>query len=180
MEQSENKKPKLTKSQADRMDQPATFRQRDYLADLGVEAPENLTKAEASALIEEALNKKDREKNKVTDDQKRRLRFYGIEFDEESLSKREAMRLIDEHKTIHPESESEYRTWKRSLPDWDPFGEVTPTSTKSANGGCFGIICALAMFAGGWIGNKLDGHWFWGGLIGLLIVAALAAKFEDS
>ncbi len=36
---------------------PATAKQKDYLRKLGIKFPENLTKAEASALIDEGLAK---------------------------------------------------------------------------------------------------------------------------
>jgi hypothetical protein len=179
MEHSENEKPKLPKAARARKEPPATLRQRDFLAELGVEAPENLTKAEASALISEALDKREREKNLATDAQKRRLRFYQVWFDEETLSKRAASRMIEEYKAENPESEAEYQAWKRKLPDWDEFGEVTPKSSKTLGEGCLQFFGVLGMLAGGWIGNKLDGHWFWGGVIGFFVVVGLSIKFEE-
>ena len=44
-----------------REDAPATQKQRDYLRRLGVNAPEELTKKEASGLIDEALAKESEE-----------------------------------------------------------------------------------------------------------------------
>ncbi len=85
-------------------DEPATQRQLAYLKDLGVRFRPDISKSEASDLI-------DRCRNRASDAQKRRLSFYGLHFDE-NITKEEASTLIDSYRAQHPESEDAYQEWK--------------------------------------------------------------------
>jgi hypothetical protein len=85
-------------------DEPATERQLAYLRDLGARFSSDISKVEASELI-------DRRKNKATDAQKRRLTFYALDFDPE-VTKEQASTLIDSYRAQHPESEDAYQEWK--------------------------------------------------------------------
>ena len=83
---------------------PATERQLDFLRDLGATVSSEITKAEASELIERLTHK-------ASDAQKRRLNFYRLEFDPD-ITKEQASTLIDCYRERHPESEDAYQEWK--------------------------------------------------------------------
>jgi hypothetical protein len=85
-------------------DEPATERQLNYLRDLGAHSSPDISKAEASEIIE-------RIKNQASDAQKRRLIFYGLNFDPH-ITKEEAASLIDCYRERYPESEDAYQEWK--------------------------------------------------------------------
>ena len=85
-------------------DDPATERQLDYLRDLGATVTPDISKAEASELI-------DRLCNQATEAQKRRLNFYRLDFDP-LITKDQASRLIDCYRERHPDSEDAYQEWK--------------------------------------------------------------------
>jgi hypothetical protein len=85
-------------------DDSATERQLDYLRDLGATVSPDISKAEASELI-------DRLCHQATDAQKRRLNFYRLDFDPH-ITKEQASTLIDCYRTRHPESEDAYQEWK--------------------------------------------------------------------
>jgi hypothetical protein len=85
-------------------DEPATEPQLAYLRDLGGQFSSDISKAEASELI-------DRYKNRASDAQKRRLTFYGLNFDPQ-ITKEQASALIDSFRAQHPESEDAYEEWK--------------------------------------------------------------------
>lgn len=85
-------------------DEPATDRQLAYLGDLGAQFSTDISKAEASELI-------DRLCHQATDAQKRRLNFYRLDFDPH-ITKEQASTLIDCYRTRHPESEDAYQEWK--------------------------------------------------------------------
>lgn len=82
----------------------ATDRQLTYLRDLGATVSPNLTKAEASELI-------DRLCHRASDAQKRRLNFYGLDYDPQ-ITKEQASLLIDCYRERHPKSEDAYQEWK--------------------------------------------------------------------
>ena len=84
--------------------EPASDRQIQFIASLGGPVAPNLTKGEASELI-------DHLKDPPSEGQLRRLRFYRIALPR-YLSKDAASRLIDAYVTAHPESEEDYQTWK--------------------------------------------------------------------
>ncbi|HYR22458.1 MAG TPA: GYF domain-containing protein [Chthoniobacterales bacterium] len=85
-------------------DEQATERQLAYLKDLGARFQPDISKSQASELI-------DRCRNRASDAQKRRLSFYGLDFDPD-ITKEEASTLIDSYRTRHPESEDAYQEWK--------------------------------------------------------------------
>jgi hypothetical protein len=85
-------------------DEPATEPQLAYLRDLGAQFSSDISKAEASDVI-------DRYKNRASDAQKRRLTFYGLNFGPE-ITKEQASTLIDSFRARHPESEDAYEEWK--------------------------------------------------------------------
>lgn len=82
---------------------PATEAQLEYLAKLDVDVPRGITKGEASDLIDVRVNG-------VSDGQRRRLKFYGLEV---PTSKRRASEMIDAFMSAHPEVEEQYQQWKR-------------------------------------------------------------------
>ena len=85
-------------------EEPATDKQIAYLRVLEVPVTGYLTVREASDLI-------DHYKNKVSEGQKRRLDFYGLNYSSD-LTREQATDLIDRYKSEHPESEAAYQTWK--------------------------------------------------------------------
>ena len=87
-------------------DEPATDKQIAYLKVLEVPVTGYLTVREASGLI-------DQYKNKMSEGQKRRLKFYGLSYPPD-ITREEATDLIDRYKSEHPESEAAYQAWKAS------------------------------------------------------------------
>jgi GYF domain 2 len=85
-------------------DDPATERQLDYLRDLGATVSPDISKGEASELIDHLCHQ-------ASDAQKRRLNFYRLDFDPH-ITKDQASTLIDRYRTRHPESEDAYQKWK--------------------------------------------------------------------
>ena len=111
--------------------EPVTERQIELMEKLGIEIPEGLSKQDASALISEAIERKNGESEPLsTDAQKRRLRFFDLQFDDHT-TKREATGMIDDWLTSFPEDEERYQGWKEGLPTSDPFGEFTPRDSES-------------------------------------------------
>ena len=86
----------------------ATEKQIAYLKVLGAPVPNCLGIREASDLIEKW-------KNRASDAQKRRLNFYGLDYDPD-IAREQATVLIDCYKERHPESEDAYQEWKAQKP----------------------------------------------------------------
>ena len=82
---------------------PATEPQIRLLQSKGVRVQRDLTKGEASDLIEVIVNG-------ATEGQHRRLRFYGL--DSAGITKEQATDLIDRYIADHPEAEYQYQMWK--------------------------------------------------------------------
>jgi hypothetical protein len=87
-------------------DELATDKQIAYLRVLEVPIEDYLSVREASDLI-------DRYRNRVSEGQKRRLRFYGLSYVPD-ITREDATELIDRYKSEHPESEAAYQAWKAS------------------------------------------------------------------
>jgi hypothetical protein len=87
-------------------DEPATDKQIAYLKVLEAPIQEYLSVREASDLI-------DQYRNRVSEGQKRRLTFYGLDY-APNITREEATELIDRYKAEHPESEEAYHAWKIS------------------------------------------------------------------
>jgi hypothetical protein len=87
-------------------DEAATDKQIAYLRVLEAPIERYLSVREASDLI-------DRYRNRVSEGQKRRLKFYGLSYAPE-ITREDATELIDRYKSEHPESEAAYQAWKAS------------------------------------------------------------------
>jgi hypothetical protein len=106
------------------IDGPATQRQREYLASIGIPVSDRLSKMEASRLIA----------GPPSEGQLRRLRFYGIQIPPQ-LSREEASDLIDMYRRENPESEARYQEWKSSQGSASPAGTNQEPSDVSSDTG---------------------------------------------
>jgi hypothetical protein len=86
-------------------DDPATENQLSTLISMGIRPKDGLSKGEASCLIG----------SPATDAQRLRLEFYGVGH-LQNITKSEASDLIDEYKSLFPESEDEYQASKLTIP----------------------------------------------------------------